>query len=229
MSSTQSATERHGSLAAARLYLVCGSRPDGRSLAHLLPAAVAGGVQIVQLREKDAADSELTRLACQARELCDRLGVLLVVNDRPDVALQAGADGVHIGQADMPVGQVRELVGDEMLIGLSTHSTAQIDAAGDSGVDYIGVGPVHETPTKPGRSAVGLELVRYASRSSRVPFFAIGGIARDNIAEVLHAGGRRIAVVRAIAEAGDPEQAARALSTELERYPLSSAGDVEHP
>jgi len=207
--------------------LVCDSRPAGQSLAQVLPAAVAGGVHILQLREKDATDSELTRFAREARALCDRLGVLLIINDRPYVALRTGADGVHIGQADMSIDEVRELVGPGMLIGLSTHSRAQIDAAGDSVVDYIGVGPVHETPTKPGRPAVGLELVRYASRSARVPFFAIGGITQGNIVEVLHAGARRVAVVRAIAQAEDPERAARALTAEIERYPLRSGSDVD--
>jgi thiamine-phosphate pyrophosphorylase len=226
MSATSPGTDRRGRLAAARLYLVCDSRPGGRSLGQILPAAVAGGVQIVQLREKRATDSELTRLACAARELCDRLGVLLIVNDRPAVAFQAGADGLHLGQADMPVEEAREVIGPDMLIGLSTHSRAQVDAAAASDIDYIGVGPVHETPTKPGRAAVGVELVRYASSRAQMPFFAIGGITQSNLAAVIAAGARRVAVVRAIAQAEDPERAARSLTAELERHLLGLERDA---
>ena len=178
-------SERRARLAAARLYLVCDANPGGRALPDLLRAAIAGGVEIVQLRDKLLADEELTAVANAARALCERLGALLIVNDRPLVAAEAGADGVHVGQDDMPVAQVREIVGPDMLIGLSTHAESEIDAASASGadgaplVDYIGVGPVHETPTKPGRPAVGVELVRYAAAHAPVPFFAIGGLDAD--------------------------------------------------
>ncbi len=146
--------------------------------------------------------------------ICAVAGALLIVNDRPQVALAAGADGVHVGQEDMPVAEVRELVGHELLIGVSTHAPAEIDAA--AAADYLGVGPVHATPTKPGRPAVGLELVRYAATNAPRPFFAIGGLATENIGEVLDAGATRIAVVRAIAEAPAPELAARALRKTLD-------------
>ncbi|MGZ4295094.1 MAG: thiamine phosphate synthase, partial [Solirubrobacteraceae bacterium] len=130
---------------------------------------------------------------------------------------EAGADGVHVGQDDMAVAQARRLVGPERVIGLSTHSPAQVDAAGaDPDVDYIGVGPVHSTPTKPGRDAVGLDLVRYAAVNAAMPFFAIGGIDADNAAAVRAAGAARIAVVRAITDAADPEAAARALRSASE-------------
>ncbi len=154
----------------------------------------------MQLRDKQLSDDELTEVVRTAHTICEQLGALLLVNDRPGVALAAGADGVHVGQEDMPVAQVRELVGPEMLIGLSTHAPAEIDAAGAglddrgvSNVDYIGVGPVHATPTKPGRPAVGLELVRYAAGHSRVPFFAIGGLDAGNVEAVIAAGARRVA------------------------------------
>ncbi len=165
-------------LAAARLYLVCGARQEGRELPTLLRAAIAGGVDVVQLREKHMPDEELASVATAARVLCEALGALLIVNDRPWVAREARADGIHVGQDDIPAAEVRELVGPEMLIGLSTHSPAQIDAVDTSVVDYIGVGPIHETPTKPGRPAVGVELVRYAAANAPVPFFAIGGLRR---------------------------------------------------
>jgi thiamine-phosphate pyrophosphorylase len=208
--------QRRARLAAAQLYLICGATPGGRELPDLLRPAIAGGVDIVQLRDKRLSDDELTTIARTAHKLCEQLGVLLIVNDRPAVALEAGADGVHVGQEDMPVAQVRELVGPEMLIGLSTHAPAEIDAAGS---DYIGVGPVHSTPTKPGRPAVGLDLVRYAATHARVPFFAIGGIDARNLPEVIEAGARRVAVVRAVAHAGDPERAAHDLRMTLDEHP----------
>jgi thiamine-phosphate pyrophosphorylase len=196
-----------GSLNAARLYLVC----DARSDAFLL-AVLRGGVDLVQLRLKDADDAGIIDTARRYAVACHAHGVPLILNDRPDLVAQAGADGVHVGQDDMPVAQAREVVGPGRLVGLSTHSPAQIDAAGaEPEVDYIGVGPVHATPTKPGRPAVGLDLVRYAADHAAVPFFAIGGIDAGNVAAVRAAGGARIAVVRAITDASDPEAAARAL------------------
>ena len=203
-------------LAASRLYLVCAASSTGPPLAGLVRAAVCGGVDIVQLREKQLPDDQLTALARATQEQCRRLGALLIVNDRPDVALAAGADGVHVGQDDMPAAEVRELVGPERLIGLSTHSPSQIDQVDRALVDYIGVGPIHETPTKPGRPAVGLELVRYAAANAPVPFFAIGAIDAGNLAEVLAAGASRVCVLRAIADADEPERAARELRVRLD-------------
>jgi len=222
MSDHHPGAERRARLAAARLYLVCGAYPDGRQLPDLLRAAIAGGVDVVQLREKHVSDEELIALAHAARALCERLGALLIVNDRPAVALQAGADGVHVGQDDMPVAEVRELVGPDMLIGLSTHSPAQIDATDAGLADYIGVGPIHETPTKPGRPAVGSELICYAAAHAQLPFFAIGGLEEGNIAAAPDAGAARVCVLRAIAGAADPEQAARALRDALDARPLES-------
>jgi thiamine-phosphate pyrophosphorylase len=235
MATSDIGAERRMRLAAARLYLVCDSTPGGRSLPEVLRPAIEGGVDIVQLREKRLADRKLTVIACAAGILCRQLGALFIVNDRPVVAREAGADGVHVGQDDMPVAEVRELVGPDMLIGLSTHTPVEIDAVAQSspptdameplgivrdnprGANYIGVGPVHLTPTKPARLAVGLELVRYAASHSPVPFFVIGGIHTGNIDAAIEAGANRIAVVRAIAEASAPEPAARALRVALTR------------
>jgi thiamine-phosphate pyrophosphorylase len=217
---TSAADRRRAQLRDARLYLVCGvpgSPPDPAGLPDLVRAAAAGGIEVFQLREKRLADDELTAVAHALRALCAQLGVLLIVNDRPAVAVEAGADGVHVGQDDMPVEQVRELVGAETLVGLSTHRPEEIDAADPALVDYIGVGPVHETPTKEGRPAVGPELVRYAAAHARVPFFAIGGLNASNLDEVLAAGAERIVVLRAIADAPDPQEAARELSSLLRR------------
>jgi thiamine-phosphate pyrophosphorylase len=217
-------SERRERLAAARLYLVCSAKPGGRDLPDLLRAAVAGGVDVVQLRDKQLGDEELTAVANAARALCERLGVLLIVNDRPLVARESGADGVHVGQDDMAVADARELVGPDVLIGLSTHADGEIDNAAASAadgtplVDYIGVGPVHETPTKAGRPAVGVELVRYAAVHASVPFFAIGGLDTTNIADVLAAGAARAVVLRAIADAEDPEEAARELRAAIDGH-----------
>lgn len=189
---------------------------------EVIRPAIAGGVDVVQLREKHLGDEELVAVAIAAHALCERLGALLIVNDRPLVAREAGADGLHVGQDDMSVEEAREIVGRDALIGLSTHAPGEIEAArraaadGTPLVDYIGVGPVHETPTKPGRPAVGLELVRYAAEHASVPFFAIGGLDRSNLGEVLEAGATRAVVLRAIADAEDPQAAAEALRKRLD-------------
>jgi thiamine-phosphate pyrophosphorylase len=192
----------------AHLYFICGID----RLAVLEPA-LRGGIDVFQLRDKHASDDELLRAAETARALCERHGALFVVNDRPDIAVAAGADGVHLGQDDMPIAQAREIVGADVLIGRSTHSPGQVDGA--HGADYIGVGPVHATPTKLGRPAVGLDLVRYAAAHAGVPFFAIGGIDSTNIAMVVAAGATRAAVVRAIGDAANPEATARELRAAL--------------
>jgi thiamine-phosphate pyrophosphorylase len=203
--------DRRQRLQAASLYLVCDDRPD-----DLLTQALRGGVEIVQLRVKDATDEHIVATARRYACLCAEHGALLILNDRPDLVTDAGADGVHVGQDDASVDEARRHVGPELLVGLSTHSPEQIDRAQGTGADYIGVGPVHATPTKPGRPAVGPGLVSYAARHSKLPFFAIGGIDPGNAAAVRAAGARRIAVVRAITEAGDPQAAARELRRALE-------------
>jgi thiamine-phosphate pyrophosphorylase len=190
----------------ARLYLITGARSD---LEGFLEAAVSGGVDLVQLREKALADRELLPVLEEARAITRRLGVPLVVNDRPDLAVLVGADYVHVGQDDMPAAAARRF---GIPVGLSTHSSAELDAAE---ADYVGVGPVHATPTKEGRPAVGLELVRYAAEHARVPWFAIGGIDAGNVADVVAAGATRVAVVRAIGHADDPERAAAELRNAL--------------
>jgi thiamine-phosphate pyrophosphorylase len=216
MSTLDAGAERRARLAAARLYLVCAAEPGERPLPDLLRDAVAGGVDIFQLREKHLADEQLTAVANATRALCERLGALLIVNDRPLVAVDVGADGVHVGQDDMPVAEVRALVGPDVLVGLSTHAPEEIDAVDPALVDYIGVGPIHETPTKEGRPAVGLQLIRHAVAHSPVPFFAIGGLDAGNIGEAVAAGATRACVLRAIAGAEDPQAAARTLRARLE-------------
>jgi len=193
------------------LYFVCDRAPGGRPLADVLAAALAGGVDLFQLRDKAASDDELLAAAEEAKGLCQAARALFLVNDRPDLAAAAHADGVHVGQDDEPVAAARAVVGTGRIVGLSTHSIAQAEAGARSGADYIAVGPVHATPTKEGRPPIGLEPVRHAAAQVGVPWFAIGGIDAGNVDEVVAAGAARIVVVRAIAEAADPERAARAL------------------
>jgi thiamine-phosphate pyrophosphorylase len=195
-------------LADRRLYLVTPVRAD---FADYLQAAIEGGVDVVQVRDRSVPDGRLLEMLAIARGITGMYGVPLGVNDRPDLALLAEADFVHVGQDDIPVESVRRF---GLPVGLSTHAPEEIEAARS---DYIAVGPVHATPTKEGRPAVGLELVRYAAANARVPWFAIGGIDASNVADVVAAGATRIAVVRAIVEAADPEPAARALRSTLPR------------
>jgi len=200
---------RRERLRTARLYFVCEARPGGQDPEPLLKAALDGGVDIIQLRDKSGDQRMIDRSAQTFRRLADNYGVPFIVNDDPEFAVSCRADGVHIGQDDIGVEEARRIVGNDALIGLSTHSEEQIAAA--SGVDHISVGPVWETPTKQGRPAVGLELVRHAAATTTIPFFAIGGIDPDNVDEVLAAGARRVCVVRAIRDAADPTGVAAAI------------------
>lgn len=197
------------------LYLITDASPRVGPMEAFIAAAVAGGVGMVQLREKTLADGALFEIALQCVRACRSLGVPFIVNDRIDIALACGADGVHVGQEDVPVKVVRKLVGEQRIIGLSTHTARQIDDASALDVDYIGVGPVHQTPTKEGRPAVGLELVRYAAKHAAQPFFAIGGLEPSNIADVVAAGARGVSILRWISRASDPQAAAQELLAEL--------------
>ena len=201
-------------LADARLYLCTGNRPD---LAEFADAALAGGVDVIQLRDKGIeARDELAALEILA-EACATHGALLSVNDRADVALAAGADVLHLGQDDLPVRWARKIVGDEVVLGRSTHDEAQAKAAVDEpGMDYFCTGPCWPTPTKPGRPAPGLDLVRAtATAKPERPWFAIGGIDEARLPEVRAAGATRVVVVRAITEAADPRAAANRLAEAL--------------
>ena len=202
---------RRERLRTARLYFVCEALPRGEEPDAMLQAVLTGGVDIVQLREKELDDDVIMRSARTFRRLCDTYSALFIVNDDPDLAHRCDADGVHLGQDDMPVVEARELLGAEAIIGLSTHSEEQIDAAAPAPVDYISVGPIWETPTKEGRPGVGLGLVEYAAAHSAHPFFAIGGIDPANAPEVVAAGATRLASVRAIRDAERPQAAAEAM------------------
>ncbi|MFA5889645.1 MAG: thiamine phosphate synthase [Actinomycetota bacterium] len=206
------ADARRARLRDARLYLCVGIRED---LAVFLDEVLGAGVDIVQLRDKHADAAAQLRAAEVFRAACDRHGALFIVNDRADLAVVAGADGVHVGQDDLPPEHARSLVGPELLVGRSTHTASEVRVASVEPVDYIGVGPVRATPTKPGRPGVGLELVRVAAAESTYPFFVTGGMDAESLPEVLAAGARGVVVVRAITEAVDPAAAVRGLRAVL--------------
>jgi thiamine-phosphate pyrophosphorylase len=199
-------------IASARLYLVCDARPRG-----FLDAALRGGVDIVQLRDKTLDDAGLVAAARAFRAAADAAGALFILNDRPDLVEACEADGVHVGQEDASVEEARAAVGERRIVGRSTHVPVQgAEADADPDVDYVVVGPVHATPTKPGRPAAGLGYVEWAAANVATPWFAIGGLDAGNVGEVTALGARRIVVVRAITDAAHPEAVARVLRERLE-------------
>ncbi len=206
-------------LAAARLYLCTDARQRQGDLAAFLDAVLGAGVDIVQLRQKGLEAREELRFLEVFRRACDAHGALLAVNDRADVAYAAGADVLHLGQDDLPPGVARQIIGPGPLIGLSSHAEAEAAAGStEPAADYFCTGPVWPTPTKPGRPAPGLPLVRYAAGlGTGRPWFAIGGIDESTLDQVLDAGARRVVVVRAITEAADPAAATARLAARLRR------------
>lgn len=218
--------ERRRRLADCNLYLV--TRPV-EDLQGVVAAALAAGVGLVQYRAKQADDRIRLAEALALRELCSRHGALFLINDRIDLALAVDADGVHLGQDDLPPALARRLLGPDRLIGRSTHTLTQLRQAVTDGCDYVGVGPVHATPTKPGREPVGLAYVRQAAAEAPIPWFAIGGIEAANLEAVLEAGASRVAVVRAITDAGDPAAASRELLTRLNQRSLPQAPETVSP
>jgi thiamine-phosphate pyrophosphorylase len=225
---------RAARLQEARLYFVCEGRPGGRDAGPLLHAALRGGADIVQLREKARRpDDELVAMSAAFREAAAANEALFILNDRPDLVEACGADGVHVGQDDVGIAEARSMAGAEALIGLSTHSPEQLGAAcratSDARADQLSVGPVFATPTKAGRPATGLGLIGLAASEATIPWFAIGGIDLGNVAEVAVAGAARIVVVRAIRDADDPETVARALRDALEARGNPNAADAKRP
>ncbi|MEL6551865.1 MAG: thiamine phosphate synthase [Cyanobacteria bacterium J06621_11] len=192
----------------ARTYLVTSPVPD---ILGVVEAALKGGIAIVQYREKSADDEERLEMAQKMKALCHEYGALFIVNDRVDIAAASDADGVHLGQQDLPMPEARKILGPEKIVGRSTTNPQELQRALDEGADYIGVGPVHATPTKPGKAAAGNEYVRYAAEHATMPWFTIGGLNADNLAPTLAAGATRVAVVRALMEAEDPSAIARSL------------------
>jgi len=210
-----------------RIYAVSDLHQGSSGELRKIEAAYRGGADVVQLRSKTLPDAALIRLGLKIRSIATQKHRWFIVNDRVDIALATGADGVHLGQDDMPVRVARQIVRKrkhEFIIGKSTHSLKQAIAAAQEGADYIGVGPVFATPTKPGVRPVGLGFVKQAAKHIRIPWVAIGGIDFSNVCEVATAGATRIAVVRAIFAEKDPEYAVRELKRQLDRFRVDSPG-----
>ena len=193
--------QRRALLSRSHLYLVTSPSED---LFNIVEAAIEGGLTLVQYRDKTADDSLRVQQAQKLCQICHQYGALFIVNDRVDLALAVDADGVHLGQEDMPIATARQLLGPQRLIGRSTTNSEELQSAIQEGADYIGVGPVYETPTKVGKAAAGLDYIRYAAAHASVPWFAIGGIDVNNVNDVILAGAERVAVVRALMEAEQP-------------------------
>ncbi len=201
------------SLVGRRLYLCTPDRPD---LAAFLGACIDGGVDVVQLRDKFLEARALLPRARLAAGVCRDRGVPFVLNDRPDLALEVGADGVHVGQDDAPPVLARRILGAGALVGLSTHAPAELDAAASEPADYLSVGPVSPTPTKPGRSGTGLGYLGYAASRASVPWFVTGGVTPETVPAMVAAGASRFVVVRWLTEAADPRAAAMAVATAID-------------
>jgi thiamine-phosphate pyrophosphorylase len=223
--SGSAAPELVARLAAARLYVVTTPVHAPARVEDVVRAACAGGAGVVQLRRKGDDGLETLRLAERCRRITAAAGVLFVVNDRLDVAIACDADGVHLGQDDLPLDAARRLWPGR-IVGRSTHSLEQARIAEHDGADYIGVGPVYATPTKPGRAAVGLDLVAQVARVVHIPWFAIGGVDSSTVTAVLDAGAQRIAVVRAVCDAEDAEAATRALLSAVDQHAARSHSEA---
>lgn len=196
-----------------RFYLCTPDRPD---LAEFLRACIEGGVDIVQLRDKHLDARPLLERAAVARDVCRAAGVPFVLNDRPDLALELGADGVHVGQDDAPPSLARRILGPTAVVGLSTHAPTELDLSATQDVDYVSTGPVNETPTKAGRPGTGLGYLAYAAETCARPFFVTGGVTPDTVGPMLAAGATRFVVVRWLTEADSPEQNARTLRRRID-------------
>lgn len=216
------AYRRHQQLLRSPLYLVTSPQEN---LYTIVEAALQGGLTLVQYRDKTADDTVKLTQAQKLSQLCHHYGALFIVNDRPDLALAVNADGVHLGQQDIPIALARQLLGPQRLIGRSTTNPEELQKAIAEGADYIGVGPIYETPTKAGKAAASPEYIRYAVENSKVPWYAIGGIDTNNINDVLKSGAERVAVVRAIMEAEQPTLITQYFLSQLTR--ISTLRQVE--
>jgi thiamine-phosphate pyrophosphorylase len=210
-------------LGGRRLYLCT---PDRDDLADFLAACIDGGVDLVQLRDKHLEARPLLARARVAAAVCTDRGVPFVLNDRPDLALEAGADGVHVGQDDAPPALARRILGPSALVGFSTHAPRELDHAATEPADYLSAGPVQATPTKPGRPGTGLGYLTYAATRATVPWFVTGGVTPATVPAMVSAGARRFVVVRWLTEATDPRAAARALADAIDGSVLRSISDI---
>lgn len=202
-----------------KLYLVTNSDKFSTEDEFLdaVASALQGGVDILQLREKNMPAKKILELGKKIKQLCSEYGAIFIVNDRIDIAAILDADGVHLGQDDLDIKSARDILGNDKIVGISTHAPEQALKAVEDGADYIGVGPVFATPTKEGRIPVGLDYVKWSSENIDIPTFAIGGIDEENVEEVINAGAKRVAVVRAIINAKSPQKAAENFCNSLNK------------
>jgi thiamine-phosphate pyrophosphorylase len=208
------------SLAGRRLYLCTPDRPD---LVEFLVACIAGGVDVVQLRDKHLEARRLVERSRIAARVCADHGVPFILNDRPDLALEVEADGVHVGQDDASPGLARRILGSDAIVGLSTHAPADLEASTLEPVDYVSAGPVTPTPTKPGRPGTGAAYVAFAVANTARPVFVTGGVTPETIPSLAGVGARHFVVVRYLTEAADPRRSARQLRTSIEEHVAASA------
>ena len=209
-------TSNELSCSAWRLYVIVDRATAGtRDLAELASAAIRGGANVIQLRDKTAPTRQLLDDASRVRTVTRNAGIPLIINDRADVAHAAGADGVHLGQDDLPIAAARAILGPDRLIGKSTHTLEQAIAAELDGADYIGVGPIFPTPTKPDAPSVGIDLIRQVALRAHIPIVGIGGLDATNLQQVLLAGAGCVAVVRAVCGADNPQEATAMLKERL--------------
>lgn len=212
--------QRHQLLLRSHLYLV--TFPS-EALFAVVEAALQGGLTLVQYRDKTADDSVRVEQAHKLCHLCHQYGALFIMNDRVDLALAVDADGVHLGQQDLPIAAARQLLGPQRLIGRSTTNPDEMQRAIQESADYIGVGPVYETPTKVGKAAAGLDYVSYAAQNSPIPWFAIGGIDVNNVNDVISAGAERVAVVRSLMQAEQPTLVTQYFLSQLNRVQIRAS------
>lgn len=217
LESNLTGNQRHQKLRRSPLYLV--TSPSD-TLFSTVEAALQGGLSLVQYREKTADDLTRLQVGEKLRQLCHHYDALFIMNDRVDLAVAVDADGVHLGQQDLPIATARQILGSDRIIGRSTTNADELERALREGADYIGVGPVNETPTKPGKAAAGLDYVRYAAAHASIPWFAIGGINVDNLQEVLAAGAERVAIVRAIITSENPTLMTQYFLSQLNHPPI---------
>lgn len=209
------------------LYLCVPDRPD---LVRFVAACIEGGVDVVQLREKHLDDRALLERAALVASVCRDAGVPFILNDRPDLALAVGADGVHVGQDDVPAAVARRILGDDAIIGLSTHATSELVGSLDEPVTYVSAGPVEPTPTKPGRAGVGLDYIRFAVEHAGRQVWVTGGASPSTVAGIVGAGARHVVAVRWLTESADPAAAARQLRSALDNaIEEADAGEVANP
>jgi thiamine-phosphate pyrophosphorylase len=207
-------------LARSRVYVLLTRAQCTAAMDWTIAQIAAGGAGIVQLREKDLPDRELLALAQDVRKWTRKANLLMIVNDRVDIARLVDADGVHLGQDDLSVAEARQILGPDRLVGVSTHTVEQVQAAVQAGADYIGIGPVFPSRTKAFDHFPGLEFVKAATSRTSLPAFALGGITLENVADVTAAGARRVALSQAVIQADDPQAVVMSFQAHLEQYPL---------